>query len=240
MKNRIIPILLAVFPFFPFSLGIAIYRYAHNWEVGAWVTFTSLLLMVILLIAAWVKDFPRWSYAYATLILAAYLTVLIGYDSDMTLIESLVFKLEVLGPFTLLFFGVWLFTRHLRPLPHFFERMRQDATLFSLCIYSLLPYLISGIFSGYRTSQMAPFLAAATLFSAVGAGLFMRLQQARQRLALLCGCLTLTWASIALGTTLFRGFGFKAGEDYLIWWFVMLGLMLSPLLFRSFRSNLAR
>jgi len=239
MKNRFIAVLLAVFPFIPHSIGVAIYRYAHNWEAGAWVSYGSLLLMVAILIAAWVKDFPRWSYPYAFLILAAFLAVLVSHDSDMSFGENLVFKLEVLGPFTLLFTSVWLFTRHLRPLPHFFRHMRQDGTLFSLCIYSLLPYLIYSIFSGIRTSQVAPFLAAATLFSAAGAGLFMLLPQTGQRLALLGICLTLSWSAIALGSASATT-AFQIDGQHVVWWMVMLGLVCAPLLFKSVRSKLAR
>jgi hypothetical protein len=230
--------LLAVFPFIPFSIGIAIYRYAHNWEAGAWVSYSSLLLVVILLIAAWTKDFPRWSYPYAFLILWAFLAVLVSHDSDMTLVESLIFRLEVLGPFTLLFASVWLFTRHLRPLPHFFQHLRQDGTLFSLCIYSLLPYVIFGIFSGMPISQAAPFLAAATLVSAAGAALFMLLPQARQRLALLGICLTLSWSAIALGSAS-TATAFQIDGQHVIWWAVMLGLVCAPLLFKSVRREIA-
>jgi len=239
MKNRFISVLLAVFPFIPLSIGVAIYRYAHNWEANAWVSFGSLLLILVLLVAGWIKDFPRWSYPYAILILAFFLVMLVGRDSDMSFSENLIFKLNVLGPFMLLFTSLWLLTRHLRPLPHFFQHLRQDGTLFSLCIYSLLPLLISGIFSGLRTSQVAPFLAAATLVSAAGAGLFMLLPQAGQRLALLGICLTLSWSAIALGSASATT-AFQIDVKHVVWWVVTLGLVCAPLLFKSVRSNLAR
>jgi hypothetical protein len=239
MKDRITSILLAIFPFIPLSIGVAIYRYGHNWQLNAWVSFAGLFLMLALLVVAWVKDFPRWSYPYAVLIGLICFAFVVGRDSDMTFKENLIFKTVGLSPFVLLFGLLWLFTRHLRPLPHFFARMRQDGTLFSLCVYSLLPLVILTIFTDFRTSQAAPFLAAATLVSAAGAGLFFLLSQPRQRLALLGICLTLCWGTIALSKASLAD-TFQIDTQHVIAWAVMLGLLCAPLLLRSFRSNLAR
>jgi hypothetical protein len=239
MKDRITSILLAIFPFIPLSIGVAIYRYGKNWELSSWVSFAGLFLILALLVVAWIKDFPRWSYPYAMLIGWFLFALVAGRDSDMTFKENLIFKTVLLSPFVLLFGLLWLFTRHLRPLPHFFARMRQDGTLFSLCVYSLLPLVILTFFTAFRTSQAAPFLAAATLVSAAGAGLFFLLPKPGQRLVLLGICLTLCWGAIALGKASLAD-AFQIDLQHVIAWAIMLGLLCVPLFFRPFRSNLAR
>ena len=239
-NNRVVTIILAIFPFIPFSLEVVIYRYLHiDYSWTSRLQVMTIILLVIGTIIAWFADFPRWSYPYVAVDIALLAVVILGSDAGMTFKENLMVKLQILLPVVILIAIVWLLTRRAHPAGRFIQNIRADWTLIPFMVYGLLPAVISNVYIGIRTPYGAPFLAMSTLFAIIGAYLFIVARQTWRKLVALVICATLAWLFITLCSATYwqgrqlsgmatPGNGVLIAFQYTGLWAIMLLLMFSP------------
>jgi hypothetical protein len=241
--------LLVSLPYLLVAASITTYRYLHlDYDVTAGIQIVTMCLFIIGSVVGWLQGFPRWSYAYFTIIALVFLALLISTDRDMTAAENWYFKLLFLGPVALFYVVLAWLTRKSHSLRRLVGNMRQDWTIFPFCIYSTLLLVVYSFFTDIRSVYGATFLALATLFAVSGACLYLVLPRLSWRLAALVVCLTLTWLAVILCSATFwhglpdRGTGeilngWRLAGGYALGWLAMLGLMLLPLAWGRVRGR---
>jgi hypothetical protein len=227
-------VFLAIFPFIAFSISVVTHRYTSlPYTVTGWVQTITLLCMLIGALL------PQWSYPYTMILIYVLFILLLGGDTDMTLAENIFYKSVIFSPVILIFFLIWLLTRRKAPLRLWYLNFPSQWTLLSYLVYGFLPLAINGIFTDIRSIYGAPYLAVTTLFAALGACLYLILQNEKHRLWSLSVCLTLVWAFAALGSaTYWHGRqaswsgeivnGYQLAAEYAAFWVLMLLLMMLP------------
>jgi hypothetical protein len=251
-NNRIVSLLLAIFPFIPFAVAVVTYRYLRL--DYAWTSRISTMAIVLIIagsIIAWLTNFPRWSYAFITIEIALLLALMIGRDLDMSFTENLIFKLIILLPVIIVFTIIWLLTRRTHPARRFIENIRADWTLIPFMVYSLLPGVISSTYSSIRSAYGAPFLTVSSIFAITGVIIFMRSAQAFRRVAALLIFNTLAWIFMTVGCATYwdgrqlAGMAAPGNGIQIVWqyagiWAVMVLLMFLPKIVGRLRRSAVR
>ena len=192
--------------------------------------------------AGWVKDFPRWSYAY---ILSVPLLSLLAGAIRMNSTESLVWR-------SLIFLGVAaaiavVLTRSLRPLTRLVQGVREDWTRLSFALYSLMPIVVWIAFDEISDRFELPFMVALNLILAGGALAYMRSVGPLRRALVLVDALALSWLATAIGNAVYwhgRWVGrrtkplhwYEVSRPSLIALFVLVAFLVSPSLLGLLRS----
>lgn len=247
--DRLLSIILAVFPFLPIAANVITYRYLHlDYAITARIQLSAILIFLALTLLGWRLGFPDWSYPYIGIVVCVFAALLISSDRDMNTLETLFWKLLVLGPIVLLYTIFWLVFHKRYPLRILLENLRADATLPAFCLYSLLGITIQGVFTDIRSDYGAPFLIISSLFAMSGAALYISLADKSRRLISLAVCFTLAWGVMVFGAASFWDGrqeswmaapkeGFQVAAGFLLAWGILLALMLLPWIISRLRQN---
>jgi hypothetical protein len=200
-----------------FALPILGLFYRHSGLLsGRWPVYLACGLVLGVLLAGFMKGFPRWSLPYLGLVLATASFVLImesGADQlSRQVVEKLSFLpltantrlvIEILWSgmlwlclFALVGLVLFLFTL-LKRCQVMLQRIRQDWTLVSYILYSGVLSALGLSFT--RHFAQNSYAVASVVCLACGAWLFLRCPRAWQRLLALLGGLTLAVFAAAAG-----------------------------------------
>jgi len=214
-----------------------------------WATlvFGSYLLVLIGLLAGWIRGFPRWSYPY------------LGYGLFMAWYLSTVTTpgFRILG-YTFVRHERWgwrawlgvacvaalalLATRSLRPLGRLFRGIWRDGDRLSLALYGVLPWVIWGGFGEVHNPYSVCFLVVSSLFLAAGAYVHMRSSTAVRRLLALPSGLTASWLlNTVVLTVYWHGWKeLRMAAPMVLAWLIMAMALVLPGLAVLVRRSLGR
>lgn len=228
--------LVGTLPFLVFALGMVVYEILPRaWiagPIGLWCYVALYAIGITGLGVGWVKGFPRWSYAYAGLVLA-----IGGWWSDSDNLSGWPF---IRPASTLLFWAMvataLLLTRSLRPLGQFFKGIWRDWTQLSFLLYSVTPLILLNVAYDFTSGNYPlPYPIAASLVLAGGAWAYMRGRNMTERAVALLAGMTLTWLVAAAEVALYlartpKAPGLWSGEisEMLPYWGWLMVLVLAP------------
>jgi hypothetical protein len=183
--------LLAALPFLLFGLSYLIsalmeLRYttqnpAYNLNVPQYVVVFITAAGVAF---AWIKRFPRWSYAYVGM------SLWLGYYFSNGSFYGVIFAWRAWLPLGAALLVGLLITRSLKPLARLFQGFWQDWTCLSFVLYaSVLPVFTVVFFDGEWGTLELVGLAFDTLLLATGAFLFVRTGTTWRRIIALQGAM---------------------------------------------------
>jgi len=145
--------------------------------------------MWIVLVTAWKKSFPRWSFPYlgflflVVLYLSTFSGTIFGFDfNGSRWLWILVLAIPVIG---------LLWARRTEPVFQLFSSLWQDWTLISFAFYGLLPLIIFAAYDEVHDSGLMQIVGM--LILALGAVFYMRSRGIWQRFASLLGGFLLSW-----------------------------------------------
>jgi hypothetical protein len=181
---------LLLFPVL-YLLGIILAPFINDLNdpgLGLGITFSVIGIPLIILVAGWVKKFPRWCFPYwgfallITLYMYKFTGTIAGYQ-----VRGGVW---VWGPLVGVALVGLLWTRSLQPVYVLLKAIRQDWTLLSFTFYGALPLLLIAAYDEVHNKGLMNTLM---LIQAVGAFYYMRRQNIWPRFASLVGSYSLSW-----------------------------------------------
>lgn len=230
--------LAGTLPFLVFGLGMIIYEVLPRaWTqgpIGLWCYVALYIVGIVGLGAGWVRGFPRWSYAYAGLVL-----IIRGWWGDSDNLYGWSF---IKPASTVLFWAMvataLLLTRSLRPIGRFFAGMWRDWTRLSFLMYSFTPLVLLNIAYDFTTGNYPlPYPIASAFVLAGGALAYMRSRDMAQRAVALLAGMMLTWLVAAAEVALYlqrapQAPGLWPGDvrEILPYWGWLMVLFLAPAL----------
>jgi hypothetical protein len=153
------------------------------------ITLGMIGVFLIIMLAGWVKNFPRWVLPYwgFVLILSLYVYTFTGTMAGYWVTGDWwawapVAGVAVVGS---------LLARGLRPVYTLFKTVWRDWTSLSFVFYGALPWLFVFAYDEVRNDEIA--LAAIMLILGAGAIFYMRAETTWHRLASLVGGFSLGW-----------------------------------------------
>lgn len=196
--------LLAAAPLLFTGLGLALSELPALEPWRRWLQFGPYLLVLLGLVVAWVRGFPRWSYPYAGYALAFTLYMSSVSTPGLTLLGHTFRRREPWGwrawlPLGAALLAGLLLTRSLRPAARFVTGAWCDWTRFSFALYGPLPLVMWLLFDEVHPPYPAPYLALSALFLAAGAVAYMRSTTPLKRALSLLAGLTATWLVCTVG-----------------------------------------
>jgi len=198
--------LLALVPFllFPlvFLLGAILTPFIKNPPdpaIGLGITFGVLGILLIVMVAGWVKEFPRWVFPYWGFILLITL-----YMRNFT---GTVFGYQVRGDW-----WAWmpvagvavvgsLLARGLRPVYTLLKTVWRDWTLLSFAFYGALPLLVIAAYDEVHND--GPILSLIMLILCAGTVFYMRTENTWHRFASLVGGFSLGWVTLMIHQSIY-------------------------------------
>lgn len=156
--------------------------------------------VIAILILAWAKGFPRWSYPYWTVLLILGLALMNATTPGLWILGHTMGSRDFWGwrawiPMALVLAASMLLTRSWRPLFNGIVDLWHDWTRFSFGFYTFLPFLLFIIYDEVIGEE--PFLAVLWCILAIGAFGYMRAKDSLFRiLALLTSTVFCLSASI--------------------------------------------
>jgi len=156
--------------------------------------FTLFGLLLIALLAGWIKSFPRWVFPYwgFALLISYYFYNFSGTISGQPFSGDW----RVWIPLGAVALTGLLWMRSLRPLFTLFKSVWKDWTLLSFAIYGGLPLLCFAAYDETRSETLIRIVPL--LILAVGAVFYMRLKNPWHRFASLVGGFTFGWLALML------------------------------------------
>jgi hypothetical protein len=196
--------LAGVLPFLVFGLGMVLYEVLPRpWvagPIGLWCYVVLYIIGIVGLCVGWVKGFPRWSYAYAGLVL-----VIQGWWGDSDNLYGWYFikpASQVL--FWMMVAIALLLTRSLRLVGQFFKGIWVDWTLLSFAFYSCTPLVLLNLAYDFTTGNYPlPYPIASSFALAGGAWAYMRSRHIAQRAVALLAGMALTWMAAMVEVALY-------------------------------------
>ncbi|MEJ2039659.1 MAG: hypothetical protein P8X55_12115 [Desulfosarcinaceae bacterium] len=213
------------------------------------IFLASLGFMWVVLVSAWKKSFPRWSFPYlgflflVILYLSTFSGTIFGFDfSGSWWLWILVLAIPVIG---------LLWAGRIEPISQLFNSVWQDWTLISFAFYGLLPLIIFAAYDEVHDSGLMQIVGM--LILAGGAVSYMRGRGIWQRFASLLGGFLLAWGATVVYLAAYWAYTPSPGWDAPVpWtetlrWTSQLGeipalLILAPVLLAlsSRRANVSR
>lgn len=223
----------------------------HPWNRA--LMFGPCLLVLLGLVVAWLRSFPRWSYPYTGYALLFALWMSRVSTPGLTMVGYTFGRNDPWGwrawlPLAVaLLLGIVL-ARSLRPAVRFVTRAWHDWTLLSLSLYGGLPLLIWLCFDEVHGPLPAGFQVATSLFLAAGAVAYMRSSAGLGRALSLLAGLSAAWLLTTAGVSAYwHGFHRPyASEPYhwsdnavpmLVAWPVVALLLLAPVILGLLRRG---
>jgi hypothetical protein len=163
---------------------------------GLWTDIVLVLFVVLLIVivAGWVKDFPRWCFPYwgFVLLILLYLQTFNGTIMDKAFngdwwVWLVVVAIAAIG---------LLWRRSLQPVYKLFNSIWKDWTLLSFTFYGALPLMFFAAYDEVHDQIASPMFFI--LILAAGAVLYMRSTETWQRIASLVGGFALAWSGATI------------------------------------------
>jgi hypothetical protein len=206
-----VEVAVGMLPFLFFGLVLIGNELPREWNMSGWldsvgrtVFFLLLLLPAIGFAAAWVRNFPRWSYPYVGMAFVMAVFQQTAATPGLNLFGYPIFGRELWGwrawiPLGAAFFVALAVSRSLKPAVRFFTNLWQDWSTPSYLMAGLLPLIVAVAFDEmdrlYSLYFMVPFAALL-----VGMVIFyLRGHQAWQRVLALTAVCLIILAATALG-----------------------------------------
>lgn len=185
------PILIAMLDLLAMILA-RFTKYLNDPVFALGLQFTLLGLLLIALLAGWVKNFPRWVFPYwgFALLISFYFYNFSGTISGQWFTGDW----RVWIPLGVVALAGLLRTGSLRPLLTLIKSVWKDWTLLSFAFYGALPLLCFAAYDETRSETLIRLLPF--LILAVGAVFYMRLENPWHRFASLVGGFTLGWLAL--------------------------------------------
>ena len=198
--------LLALVPFllFPlvFLLSAILTPFIKNPPdpaIALGITFGVLGVLLIIMIAGWVKEFPGWVFPYWGFILLITL-----YMRNFT---GTVFGYQVRGDWwawvpvvgVIVIGSLW--ARSLRPVSVLLKSVWKDWTLLSFVFYGALPLLF--IVAYDEVHNDGPILSAIMLILGIGVTVYMRTKNIWHKFACLVGGFSLGWVTLMIQQSIY-------------------------------------
>ena len=151
-------------------------------------------LVLIVLFAGWVKDFPRWVFPYwgFALVITLYMYGFTGTISGHPFRGDWRVWIPIGGVALL---GT-LWTRSLRPIHMLFKSVWKDWTLLSFIFYGALPVLF--VFAYDEVQNEGLMRTLVILVPGIGTVFYMRAENAWHRFASLVGGFTIGWLVVMI------------------------------------------
>ena len=168
---------------------------------GLWtgIALVFFVAPLILIVAGWVKDFPRWCFPYwgFVLLILLYLQTFNGTIMDKAFKGDWRVWLVVVA-----IAGIGLlWRRSLQPVYKLFNSIWKDWTLLSFTCYGALPLMFFAAYDETRNTTIV--IMFFILILAVGAALYMRSTNKWQRIASLVGGFGLAWSGVMIHLMLY-------------------------------------
>ena len=205
--------LLALVPFllFPliFLLSVILTPFIKNLPdpaIGLGIAFGVLGVLLIIMIAGWVKEFPSWVFPYWGFIL-----LITFYMRNFT---GTVFGYQVRGDWwawmpvagVVVIGSLWV--RSLRPVSVLFKSVWKDWTTLSFVFYGALPLLVIAAYDEVHND--GPILSVIMLILGIGVAVYMRTENRWHRFACLVGGFSLGWATLMIHQSIY----WNGRQDY--------------------------
>ena len=177
-----------------------------RFNLGGVGSLSLLGVIFVSLIVGLVKGLPRWSLPTMGLLLAILNYLVLGIITAILITFTVIpieLSRELFGS-GFMYIGVLplsliiiLVTALIKPLHPFFQRIRNDWTLFSFALYGIMPMVIFLSFAEYQGS--VPYEIGLGLVLLVGLWLYLRITQLGRKLLVLGIGITLAMAIEAIG-----------------------------------------
>jgi hypothetical protein len=208
--------------------------------------FFLLISMAILFLMAIVKSMPRWALPYMGLPLPVISILLFNALPEFPVLFNRLYDISWFsGAFVfggLVLMGVLLsavllvlLTGIIPQFRSFHFRLREDWTLLCFILYGAIPFIIVVAYEGFKKEEL--FKVLAFLVLAIGAWVYLRSEQPREKFLSLLGGMTLAMVVTAVGQEVlyessFPATGFPSwttSMSTVIWWIWMTLFMLLSL-----------
>lgn len=212
--------------------------------VATAVTLFIFAMLWVVLLAGWVKGFPRWCFPYwgFAVLITLYFQGFRGTVFGNSFSGNWLIWIPILG---VVVFGT-LWTRDLGSIYRLFRSFWLDWTRLSFAFYGLLPLMIYAIYDEVQDAVAEPALTGLMLLLAVGALFSMRSDKIWPRFAWLVAGFSLAWALASIHLGLYWSSrqepGMRAPATWagtLSWAIpmgaVLLVVLISPVLFEGLR-----
>ncbi len=156
---------------------------------GLGIALAAIGILLIVMVAGWVKDFPRWVFPYwgFTFLISLYVYKFTGTMAGQQVRGSWWAWMPLAG--VVLVGSLW--ARNLRPLSALLNAIWRDWTLLSFSFYGALPLLFIAAYDEVRNE--GPVLILIMLILAAGTILYMRTENIWHRFACLVGGFSVGW-----------------------------------------------
>jgi hypothetical protein len=157
--------------------------------IGLVIQLGVVLILLVVLLAGWVKNFPRWVFPYWGFAL----TITLYFFHFTGTVSGYPFRgnWRVWIPLGGVALVGLLWTRSFRPIYNLFESLWKDWTLLSFAFYGALPLFF---FAAYDEVHDAKFiLTMFILILGAGAAFYMRTESIWHRFASLVGGFSIGW-----------------------------------------------
>jgi hypothetical protein len=162
--------------------------------IGLYITLGIIGVLLIVMLAGWVREFPRWVFPYWGFILTITL-----YMRNFTGTMS---GRQVRGdwwvwmPVVVIAMAGTLWARGFVPVVALLKSIWKDWTTLSFTFYGALPLLFIAAYDEVHDEE--PYLALIMLILAVGVVIYMRTENIWHRFASLVGGFTLGWSTLMI------------------------------------------
>jgi len=156
---------------------------------GLGITFGVIGILLIALVAGWVKEFPRWVFPYwgFVLLITLYMRNFTGTIAGYQVRGDWWAWMPLAG--VVLVGSLW--ARGLRPVTVLLKSVWRDWTLLSFVFYGALPLLFIAAYD--EVHNKGPILTLIMLILGAGAVFYMRTENTWHRFASLVGGFSLGW-----------------------------------------------
>jgi hypothetical protein len=183
--------LLALVPFLIWPVLILARNWMTNPRIGVAITVTIFSMLLLALMAGWVKGFPRWCFPYwgYVFLISLYFqnfrgTIFGEWFSGNWLVWTPVLAIALIG---------MLLTRDLTSIYRLIRSLWVDWTRLSFIFYGFLPLMLIAIYDDVGDIVAQPALIGLMLVQAGGALLYMRSTRIWPRFLWLVAGFSISW-----------------------------------------------
>ena len=158
------------------------------------ITLGMIGVFLIIMLAGWVKNFPRWVFPYwgFILLLSLYVYTFTGTMAGYRVRGDWWAWAPVAG--VVVIGSLWV--RSLRPVSVLLKSVWKDWTTLSFVFYGALPLLVIAAYDEVHTK--GPILSLIMLILGAGTIFYMRTENVWHRFACLVGCFSIGWITLMI------------------------------------------
>ena len=157
--------------------------------IGLGITFGVLGVLLIIMVAGWVKGFPRWVFPYwgFILLITLYMRTFTGTVFGYQVRGNWLAWMPVVG--VAMIGSLWV--RSLRPVSMLLKSVWRDWTTLSFVFYGALPLLVMAAYDEVHNDGL--ILSVIMVILGAGVAIYMRTENKWYRFACLVGGFSLGW-----------------------------------------------